>query len=1000
MKIPAKVGTIVQIAVTLLTAVLVVVAAALWVHAGHSVVSAQGPTRFTGPTSSQPLALSADDWTLAVANPDNNSVSIFDVKNGANTRVAQVSVGIEPNGVAVAPDGSRIYVANTVSGSISVLSVDRANAAYGLQLTTIPVGTEPYGVAITPSGKKLYVANARSNSVSVIDTTTNQVIKTISDAGIEPRGIAITNSGGADSLETIFVTQFLALPAPGKQDGFDDAKTGRVTVISGATDTVTGTITLNPLADTGFKAAGDALARIAAPATPAPEDFKFVTGAYPNQLNNIAIRGKFAFVPNTGASPNGPTRFNVNTQSLLSVIDTGSKTDTGKTINMHQAVANQTNATKRFITQPWAMAFKHQSDEGYVLSAASNIMVKLKIDPATGAATVQNDPTDTTRVLQIPTGKNPRGIVVSAADQTAYVMNYISRDVTVVDLSGSVEKVSTTLSSANLPATGTPEDKVLIGKELYNTSIGVFDPPAPGQPAITGRMSNAGWGACSACHPFGLSDNVVWIFGAGPRRTVPQHVDFAGGDPTTQRALNWSAIFDEEEDFEANIRGVSGGLGLIVMADGVTQDPTVAAFTPASGGRVQLKVRGVGAWDAIKAFIVSGIRAPISPTSKTDADVVAGRALFIDSNCQACHGGAQWSTSKVRSAAPPDASLVTAGQLIAELRPVGTFDASVTNEIRATAVAPLGAAGFNPPSLLSLFAFPQTFFHNGSADTLDAAMQNVAHRSAGTGTDRLQNSSQRAQLIKFLLSIDAATTPISPAAPSALRNVSAASWGGTVAPDSYVSALGSALATQIQSAPSVAYPVVLAGSTVSIKDSAGVLRLGGLSFVSPAQINYVLPAASAVGPATITVTSASGATASGTVPIARVAPALFAINAAGVAAATAIRVNSDGSQSPVTVFQCGATADSCVPAPIDVSTGTVYLTLYGTGIKNRTSLPNVSCTIGGMDATVLFAGAQGDFPALDQVNVQIPGTLKGRGGVPIVVTADGQNTNTVTIAVQ
>jgi len=59
--------------------------------------------------------------------------------------------------------------------------------------------------------------------------------------------------------------------------------------------------------------------------------------------------------------------------------------------------------------------------------------VKVKVDAATGAATVQSDPTDTTRVLEIPTGKNPRGIVVSASDKTAYVMNYVSRDVTVID---------------------------------------------------------------------------------------------------------------------------------------------------------------------------------------------------------------------------------------------------------------------------------------------------------------------------------------------------------------------------------------------------------------------------------------------------------------------------------------------------------------------------------------------------------------------------------------
>src|SRR4030095_10765448 len=101
---------------------------------------------------------------------------------------------------------------------------------------------------------------------------------------------------------------------------------------------------------------GDALARVAPPATPAPEDFRFTTGAYPNQLNSIAIRGRFAFIPNTGASPNGPIRFNVNTQSLLSVLDTTTRLDTGRTINMHSAVASQTNATRRFITQPWAIA--------------------------------------------------------------------------------------------------------------------------------------------------------------------------------------------------------------------------------------------------------------------------------------------------------------------------------------------------------------------------------------------------------------------------------------------------------------------------------------------------------------------------------------------------------------------------------------------------------------------------------------------------------------------
>jgi len=58
------------------------------------------------------------------------------------------------------------------------------------------------------------------------------------------------------------------------------------------------------------------------------------------------------------------------------------------------------------------------------------------------------------------------------------------------------------------------------------------------------------------------------------------------------------------------------------------------------------------------------------------------------------------------------------------------------------------------------------------------------------------------------------------------------------------------------------------------------------------------------------------------------------------------------------------------PHPIDLSSGAVYLTLYGTGIRNRSSLDNVAATIGGVNTTGLFAGPQGTFVGLDQVNVQ------------------------------
>ncbi len=722
-------------------------------YAGTSSVAAQTVT-FPGPTSSQPLALSADGTLLLVANPDNNSVTLFEVTNDVNRRIGTTAVGVEPNGVAILPDGSQAYVANTVDGTVAVLSVALDSAPAIVE--TIAVGTEPYGLALTPNGTKLYVTNARSNTVSVIDTATNQVIQTV-NVRAEPRGLAITNDNDTDDTdETVYVTQFLSEPvATGRLDGEDNSKVGLATVLNTATDSIAGTAILPPLADSGFLAFGDAINR-----EPPGDEAIFPTGAYPNQLNNVAIKGDFAYVPNTGSSPNGPVRFNVNTQSLLHVIDRNTNQDAGQTINMHVAVAQQDNPSRTFITLPWAMVFKHSTNEAYVVSASSNIVVKIVVDSATGAPTVQKDPFDPSSVLQIRVGKNPRGIVINASDTRAYIMNYISRDVTVLDLTQAAESVSATLRSADLPAAGTMDDVIHIGKELFNTSIGEFDPPAPGALPIIGRMSDNGWGSCATCHPFGLSDNVVWLFGSGPRRTVPLHADF---DPsgTTQRVLNWSGVFDEEEDFELNIRNVSEGQGIIVLEDGMTPDPDVTPLGAPNANRRQLTVRGVPAWDAIKAYEQFGIRAPISPLAKDDPDVVAGRDLFSQANCQLCHGGAQWTTALVNFTPPQDENLIEGGQLISFLQQVGTFDPDLLNEVRANGAAPRGEAGFVPPSLLSVFAFSRAFFHNGAVESLEAVMDNVAHRTAGTsGVDFLDNAEGRRQLVQFLLSIDAATVPI------------------------------------------------------------------------------------------------------------------------------------------------------------------------------------------------------------------------------------------------
>src|SRR5437867_11652594 len=75
---------------------------------------------FSGSTSSQPLALSADGELLAVANPVNNTVTFFDTSRPVPDPIEVVNAGREPNGVALAPDGREAYVANSVDGTASV----------------------------------------------------------------------------------------------------------------------------------------------------------------------------------------------------------------------------------------------------------------------------------------------------------------------------------------------------------------------------------------------------------------------------------------------------------------------------------------------------------------------------------------------------------------------------------------------------------------------------------------------------------------------------------------------------------------------------------------------------------------------------------------------------------------------------------------------------------------------------------------------------------------
>jgi uncharacterized protein (TIGR03437 family) len=206
--------------------------------------------------------------------------------------------------------------------------------------------------------------------------------------------------------------------------------------------------------------------------------------------------------------------------------------------------------------------------------------------------------------------------------------------------------------------------------------------------------------------------------------------------------------------------------------------------------------------------------------------------------------------------------------------------------------------------------------------------------------------------------------PAGSAAPFSIT--SAANFNSNmVAPESFATAFGSGLA-----------------ATVSIVDSAGVAHAAPTVYTSGTQVNFEVPAGVSIGEALVSV-----GTQSAPVSIAASAPGLFVLNSAGLAAANVIQVTAGNVQ---TVYS--------VAAPIDLSTGQVYLVLYGTGIRGAGS--NVSTTVGGLSATVAYAGPQGSIAGLDQVNVLLPPQLAGKGTVNVALTAAGLAANVVTITVR
>lgn len=206
---------------------------------------------------------------------------------------------------------------------------------------------------------------------------------------------------------------------------------------------------------------------------------------------------------------------------------------------------------------------------------------------------------------------------------------------------------------------------------------------------------------------------------------------------------------------------------------------------------------------------------------------------------------------------------------------------------------------------------------------------------------------------------------------------------------SLVSLYGTGFATQAAQAQNVPYPLALGDIGVAVTDSTGATTMAGLLYAGPSQINLQMPSAMAPGRATLTVLTGATPVAAGSMQVASTAPAIFTANSAGygVAAAQIVRVKPDGSQIIEGV------------SPIDLSTpgDRLFLALYGTGVRCAA----VTLQIGTANVPVLYAGPQGQYPGLDQINAgELPHTLAGAGQIDVILQCDGVLANTVAVSVR
>lgn len=621
-----------------------------------------------------------------ISSPDSRYIYVTNSDNNTITAIDQQSYQVIFESKVGEKPRTLAYGDNDVVWSTNQVSDEliAIDAKTGKLLTKIalPYGTRPYGLLILPTLPDY--AFVSSESIGVVYKVN---LKTQTFTVSKP----LTNSGlrglaYSEITEQLYAARFISAQHQGEIIALDPETLVKIKTIPLAVD-------LGPDKEDGGR-------------------------GVPNYLSQLAIspNGKMLWAPskkdNTerGLSKDGlALTFDNSVRAIIAKVDLLSATE---------RINERVDFDDRALAH--TAIFSPNGSYIFVSLQGSNVVEIFNAHDGAMAATINVK------------GIAPEGLALSTDGNTLFVHSQLSREVEVYDVSLVTQQHTPQthfITRVNLVENELFAPQILKGKQVfYNAS----DP----------RMSLNGYLSCASCHLDGGQDGRVWDFtdrGEGLRNTTSLN----GPD---DQFLHWSANFNEMQDFENDIRGPFSGVGFTFGQQRLTHK----AFSARHGGLLGKAVAGVAPeLDALTAYVATLTTTFKSPYRQSDGSLTedgqAGRKIFEQLQCYACHGGDNFAGTRAGMIANVGSLSPTSGHRMGQK-----------------------LLGIDIPTLRGIW-HTAPYLHDGSAATL-AAVLTTRNINGQHGATQHLTEIQLQQLISFLQQIDSSEAATKPARTTDLPN--------------------------------------------------------------------------------------------------------------------------------------------------------------------------------------------------------------------------------------